>query len=112
MKRLLPVLLFFAITAGALAATKPLPMLGTRFHSLPEGSGKAQTEGACLPCHSADMLVQQRLTEKQWTVTVEKMMRWGAKVQEKEKPAVIAYLARNFGTANTFKPIKTKPVGH
>ena len=94
------------------AAPKPLPVLGTQFHSLPEGAGKAQVEAACLRCHSADMLVQQRLTEKQWTAGVEKMMRWGAAVADPDKAAIIAYLTKNFGTANTsFAPVKTKPVG-
>jgi hypothetical protein len=55
--------------------------------------------------------MQQRLTEKQWTATVEKMMRWGANVPEKEKPAIIAYLAGHFGPGNKFTPIRTKAVG-
>ena len=89
-----------------------LPQLGTQFHQLPAGKGKAQVEAACYPCHSADMLVQQRLTEKQWTATVEKMIRWGAKADEKQKAAIIGYLAKNFGPQNkTFLPIRTKPVG-
>ena len=109
MKRLL---LLLAIAAPVFAATKPLPVLGTQFHSLPAGAGKSLAEAACMRCHSADMLAQQRLTEKQWTATVEKMVRWGAPVAETDKPAIIAYLAKNFGTANTFSPAKTKPVGH
>ena len=108
MKRLL---LLLAIAVPVMAATKPLPVLGTQFHSLPAGAGKAQTEAACLRCHSADMLAQQRLTDKQWTATVEKMVRWGAVVSEKDKPVIIAYLAKRFGTANTFAPLKTKAVG-
>ena len=43
------------------------------------------------------MLVQQRLTEKQWTATVDKMIRWGAVMKDTDKPAVIAYLSKNFG---------------
>ena len=108
MKRLLFLL---AMATPIFAATKPLPALGTQFHSLPAGVGKTQIEAACMSCHSADMLAQQRLTEKQWTATVEKMMRWGATVADTDKPAIIAYLAKNFGTANTFSPAKTKLVG-
>ena len=88
-----------------------LPQLGTQFHQLPPGKGKAQVESSCFPCHSADILVQQRLTEKQWTATVEKMMRWGAKASNKEKAAIVAYLSKNFGPANTkFTPIRTRPM--
>ena len=35
-------------------------------HFLP-ATGRQLVEASCLPCHSADILVQQRLTEKQWT---------------------------------------------
>jgi len=89
-----------------------LPVLGTQFKQLPPGPAKEKVEAACYACHSADLLVQQRLTQKQWTATVEKMMRWGAALDEKDKGAVIDYLAKNFGAENKgFKPTKVKPVG-
>jgi hypothetical protein len=92
------------------AATRPkLPELGTTFKSLPAGEGKAAVEAACLPCHSADMLVQQRLTEKQWTATVDKMTRWGAAVADTDKAKMVAYLAKNFGPENKFTPIRVRP---
>ena len=87
-----------------------LPMPGTQFQQLPAGNGRAEVEAACYACHSADILVQQRLTEKQWTATVEKMMRWGAEVKEEEKGVMIAYLSKHFGVGNRFAPLKTKPV--
>jgi hypothetical protein len=87
-----------------------LPQLGTQYHQLPAGKAKAQVEASCYPCHSADILVQQRLTEKQWTATVEKMIRWGAKADDKQ--AIIRYLSQHFGPDNKkFVPIKTRPVG-
>ena len=88
-----------------------LPMLGTHFKSLPEGKGRAEVETACYACHASDLLAQQRLTEKQWTATVEKMARWGAVVKDDEKSVIIAYLAKHFGPENKFTPTKTKPVG-
>src|SRR4051794_14733288 len=48
-----------------------LPIVGTKFATLPEGKGKAVVESRCYACHSADLLMQQRLTEKQWTAAVE-----------------------------------------
>ena len=118
MKRVALVVLTLA-AAFASAATKRsvsydhrLPVLGTRFHSLPAGKGKQLVEGSCFACHSADLLVQQRLTEKQWTAEVDKMIRWGAVVKESDKPAVVAYLARNFGPANKFTPVRTRPAGY
>lgn len=88
-----------------------LPVPGTKFHDLPPGDGRADVEAACYACHSADLLAQQRLTEKQWTATVEKMMRWGAPLEESKKSAVIAYLAKHFGPDNkNFTPIAVTPV--
>ena len=89
-----------------------LPPLGTHFKTLPAGEGKTQVEAACYPCHSADLLAQQRLNEKQWTAAVEKMIRWGADVKESDKSVIIAYLEKHFGPGNKFTPAKTKPIGH
>jgi len=90
------------------AATLPMP--GTQFQPLPEGAGKAEVEASCYTCHSADLLVQQRLTAKQWTASVEKMIRWGAEVPAGSKTPIIDYLSRHFGPSNQFQPTKVAPV--
>jgi hypothetical protein len=108
--------MFTLLAAAASSAPKKkrvpfdpaLPLLGTKFHALPDGSGKELAEGSCLPCHSADILAQQRLTEKQWTASVDKMIRWGAVVDEKRKTELIAYLAGHFGPDNKFTPRKVR----
>ena len=88
-----------------------LPVAGTKLGTLPAGNGKAVVESRCYACHSADILLQQRLTEKQWTATVEKMTRWGAEVTPDEKPVMIAYLAKHFGLDNKkFSPTKVRPI--
>jgi hypothetical protein len=87
-----------------------LPMAGTQFKQLPEGAGKAQVEAACYQCHAADLLVQQRLTEKQWAASVDKMIRWGAAVPDTDKDAIVKYLARHYGPGNRFAPTKVAPV--
>jgi hypothetical protein len=87
-----------------------LPTPGTQFKQLPQGKGRAEVEAACYACHSADILVQQRLTVKQWTATVDKMIRWGAVVPESDKSVVIAYLAKQFGPGNKFVPVRTGTV--
>ena len=73
-----------------------LPMLGTQFKPLPPGPAKAKVEAACYACHSADIIVQQRLTPKQWTATVDKMVRWGAVVEADERDPLLDYLAAYF----------------
>jgi len=98
------------VTVAAVLFFATLPIFGTHLKTLPKGEGKAQVEMACLPCHSADLLAQQRLTEKQWTAAVEKMIRWGAAVKEPDKPVMIAYLSKHFGPTNKFTPTKTQPL--
>jgi hypothetical protein len=116
-KRAAVVVLALVLAVAAAPKKRPafdpnLPILGTKFHSLPAGDGRQLVEASCLPCHSPDILVQQRLTEKQWTASVDKMLRWGAVMKESDKPAVVAYLSKNFGVTNTFAPVKTRPVGY
>jgi hypothetical protein len=118
--RRIALLIAMALTTLAAAPKKrvvsydaALPALGTKFHSLPAGPGKDLVEASCIRCHSADMLAQQRLTEKQWTATVEKMMRWGAVVKDEDKTPIITYLAKHFGPDNrAFNPAKARPVGY
>ena len=99
------------MTTFAFLLAAALPVLGTHFKSLPQGQGRAQVEAACYACHSADMLVQQRLTEKQWTAEVEKMAKWGAVMKDEDKPVIINYLTKHFGPENKFTPIRTRAVG-
>jgi len=91
------------------AAKTPLPQMGTKFKQLPKGVGRTTVEAACLPCHSADMLAQQRLNEKQWTAEVDKMIRWGAVVADADKAKMIVYLLKNFGPENKFTPTRVRP---
>ena len=74
--------------------------------SVPSPSdAKKIVENGCLSCHQEDMLQQQRLTKAQWEKAVTKMAGWGANIEEAEKPAVIAYLAEQYGPdAGPFTP--------
>ena len=87
-----------------------LPLVGTQLGELPAGPMKAVADQACLRCHSADMVRQQRLTEKQWTAEITKMAGWGAAVPEDQKAALIAYLVEHFGPDNDrFQPVVARP---
>ena len=89
-----------------------LPVLGTHLSEFPPGAAKPLADQACLSCHAADLIWQQRLTEKQWTASVNKMIGWGADVPEARKAELVAYLVANFGPNNTkFQPVVTRPVG-
>ena len=51
---------------------------------------------SCTPCHGMSLIAQQRLDADGWTREVDKMMRWGARVREDQKDALINYLTRTF----------------
>lgn len=89
-----------------------LPVLGTRLAEFPAGPGKAVADLACLQCHSASMVLQQQLNEKQWAKELDKMIGWGAAVPPERRDELAAYLNANFGPGNDrFEPTVTRPVG-
>jgi len=63
---------------------------------LPAGAAKEKAEDTCLVCHEARIIVQQRLDKAAWTKEVDKMVRWGADVDPKDRDALIDYLSTNF----------------
>ena len=64
---------------------------------LPAGAAKEKAEAGCLTCHEARILVQQRLTKAAWTKEVDKMIKWGAEIDPKDRDALIDYLSASFG---------------
>jgi mono/diheme cytochrome c family protein len=50
----------------------------------------------CLICHGDDMTTRQRLTAKQWTAEVEKMVGWGAPVPADQRSNLLAYLVSTY----------------
>ena len=66
---------------------------------LPAGAMQQKATTACLECHEARIIVQQRLSKAVWTKEVDKMVKWGAVVDANDRDALIDYLSRNFGPA-------------
>jgi hypothetical protein len=52
---------------------------------------------ACTSCHEARIIVQQRLSKAAWTKEMDKMIKWGAEVDPKDRDALIDYFSANFG---------------
>lgn len=77
-------------TAGAAQAQTPAS-------ALPDGPGASVAKAACIGCHEADLIVSQRLGQAGWDREITKMERWGAKVPAEDRPALLAYLASQFG---------------
>src|SRR5579863_8967998 len=63
---------------------------------LPAGPMQAKATTACLECHEARIILQQRLSKAAWTKEVDKMTKWGAIVDPADRDALIDYLSSNF----------------
>ncbi|HWI17444.1 MAG TPA: c-type cytochrome [Vicinamibacterales bacterium] len=59
-------------------------------------AGEATYKRACLTCHDADIVEQQKLSKAGWTNSVNKMVRWGAAVPEAEREPLAEYLFSRF----------------
>ena len=63
---------------------------------LPSGPAQAKIRTACLECHDASIIVQQRLGKAAWTKELDKMIKWGAFVDPSDRAAFIEYLSASF----------------
>jgi hypothetical protein len=81
------------ITTGLLAQ-KSAPASLTA--DLPAGTMRLKAITACLECHEARIILQQRLSKAAWTKEVDKMTKWGAVVDPADRDALIDYLTTNF----------------
>jgi len=64
---------------------------------LPAGPVQEKAAAACLSCHEARIILQQRLSKAAWTREMDKMTKWGAEVDPKDRDALIDYFSANFG---------------
>jgi len=87
--------LISAATSPVALSQKPESVKVTE--DLPPGPMQAKATTACLECHEARIIVQQRLGKAAWTKEVDKMMKWGAVVDAADRDALIDYLSANFG---------------
>ena len=87
------------VLALSLAST-PLFLLAespaTLNDGLPAGAMQQKATTACLECHEARIILQQRLSKATWAKEVDKMTKWGAVVDAADRDALIDYLSDNF----------------
>ena len=50
----------------------------------------------CEVCHSADLIIQQRLDREKWIAIVNKMVHWGAQVSPSEQEVLLNYFATHY----------------
>jgi len=76
-----------------------------RAADLPPGPIQSKVQTACTECHDARIILQQRLSKKAWTKEVDKMIKWGAVVDPRDRDAFIDYLSLNFPPEKPAEPM-------
>jgi mono/diheme cytochrome c family protein len=87
-------LMVMLILTTRVLAQKTTPASPTA--ELPDGPMQAKATTACLECHEARIILQQRLSKAAWAKEVDKMTKWGAVVDPADRDALIEYLSTNF----------------
>jgi hypothetical protein len=85
-----------AIALLVLISMCSIPPLRAQSPELPPGPIQAKVQTACLECHAASIIIQQRLSKAAWTKEVDKMIKWGALVDPADRDSFIDYLSTNF----------------
>jgi hypothetical protein len=86
-----------ALTAlWTIPASAQKPASASVTADLPAGPMQAKATTACLECHEARIILQQRLSRAAWTKEVDKMTKWGAVVDPADRDGLIDYLSTNF----------------
>ncbi len=87
------------VALGCSRATPPPPpaSVDASASAAPPPDGKTIVSGACLSCHSDEMLAQQRLPKEKWAATVKKMAGWGANLDPSDTETLVTYLAESYG---------------
>jgi hypothetical protein len=88
------------VVAACCVALLALALQAQR-QELPAGPMQEKAQAACLACHDGRIIVQQHLSRRAWTKSVDKMIRWGAQVAPEDREALIDYLIQNFGIEGT-----------
>lgn len=101
-RRVFATMLLASAAVGVIAASIPFwaisnkPSTAKITEDLPAGAMQAKATTACLECHEARIILQQRLSKSAWTKEVDKMMKWGAVVDPSDHDALVDYLSTNF----------------
>jgi mono/diheme cytochrome c family protein len=106
----LPLLALVLASPFSALAQKPAGASATA--DLPPGAMQAKATTACLECHEARIILQQRLSKPAWTKEVDKMTKWGAVVDPADRDALIDYLSTNFSPDKpAYEPQRTTGSG-
>jgi hypothetical protein len=85
-----------AILTLALCSAPAVAGESSRNDELPAGPMQQKAAEACATCHESRIILQQRLSKAAWTKEMDKMIKWGAVVDPKDRDAMIDYFT-DFG---------------
>lgn len=85
-----------AMPAPALVVSTEQTRAAALRGELPAGPEVNIAASRCAICHTTQYLTQQRLTEAQWSKTIEKMKKWGAPIDDTESASLARYLGTHF----------------
>ena len=93
---------------GSVYAIGNLPLIPPE---LPAGSGKELVESFCAVCHSLRYIAMQPpLSAKQWTASVDKMIKtYGAVVPDEARSQILSYLTAHFSSDSQSPPAGARP---
>jgi mono/diheme cytochrome c family protein len=74
-----------------------LPAASVQAQDLPDGAGKELVMNVCSACHELGRITSKKRTKEEWSDTVDKMAKNGAKATDEEFDRIVAYLAKYFG---------------
>jgi len=92
MKKIVAIAVLTLLAAPALAQEEKF--------KLKDGPGKTTVEENCGACHSLEYIEMNSpfLDRAKWDATIKKMVNLlGAPIQEKDQPAILDYLVKNYG---------------
>jgi mono/diheme cytochrome c family protein len=78
------------LLGAAIVAVPVAPLMAQS--NLPDGSGASIARSACLGCHGADLIIEQRLTRAGWDREVAKMERWSTPTPAADRGQLLDYL--------------------
>ena len=73
------------------------PAMAARDHAAAPLQMTQKFRQSCIGCHESDVIEQQRLTRGQWDKEIDKMVRWGAKVDAGDREDFLRFLVDRFG---------------
>jgi DMSO/TMAO reductase YedYZ molybdopterin-dependent catalytic subunit len=76
------------------SAPPDVAAMGRRINAHVPAPPPVSARQACLVCHEADLIDQQKLTPQQWEKEVDKMVRWGAKVKPADREQILNWLVQ------------------